>query len=64
MVTSGKPRKARRAAASALTGTVTELEGEMLDLADGREANSRLACQIVARAELDGLILRMPETQH
>ena len=48
----------------ALTGSVTELEGEMLDLADGREPNSRLACQIVARAELDGLILRMPETQH
>lgn len=48
----------------AVTGTVGELESEMLDLADGREANSRLACQITARPELAGLILRMPETQH
>jgi 2Fe-2S ferredoxin len=36
----------------------------MLDLADGRQDNSRLACQIHASAALDGLVVRMPETQH
>jgi ferredoxin, 2Fe-2S len=46
------------------TGAKSELEGEMLDLADGLQANSRLACQIHASAALDGLVVRMPETQH
>lgn len=46
------------------TGSVTELEEAMLDLADGRKANSRLACQIFASPSLDGLVLEMPETQH
>jgi 2Fe-2S ferredoxin len=36
----------------------------MLDLADGRRENSRLACQIKASADLDGMVLEMPETQH
>jgi ferredoxin, 2Fe-2S len=47
-----------------MTGVMTEMEADMLDLADGREENSRLACQIHASSELDGLIVRMPETQH
>jgi 2Fe-2S ferredoxin len=46
------------------TGTISETEEAMLDLADTRKANSRLACQIFASAELDGLVLEMPETQH
>ncbi|OYU14385.1 MAG: hypothetical protein CFE37_11330 [Alphaproteobacteria bacterium PA4] len=46
------------------TGSISELEEAMLDLADGRQANSRLACQIKASADLDGLVLNMPETQH
>ena len=46
------------------TGSISELEEAMLDLADGRKANSRLACQIKASADLDGLVLNMPETQH
>lgn len=46
------------------TGERTENEEAMLDLADGLEANSRLACQIFASAELDGLVVSMPETQH
>ena len=46
------------------TGERSELEAEMLDLADGLEANSRLACQIKASPELDGLVVRMPATQH
>ena len=36
----------------------------MLDsTASERQPNSRLSCQIKVRAELDGLIVRMPETQ-
>ena len=46
------------------TGTINDTEEAMLDLADGRQANSRLACQIFASAALDGLVLEMPETQH
>ena len=46
------------------TGAITDMEEAMLDLADGRQANSRLACQIHASAALDGLVLHMPETQH
>ena len=48
----------------ARTGERSELEAEMLELADGLEANSRLACQIKASPELDGLVVRMPATQH
>ena len=49
---------------AASTGTISEMEEAMLDLADGRMANSRLACQIFASAALDGLVVAMPETQH
>jgi ferredoxin, 2Fe-2S len=48
----------------AKTGTISEMEEAMLDLADTRKANSRLACQIFASADLEGLIVAMPETQH
>ncbi len=48
----------------AKTGTISEMEEAMLDLADTRKPNSRLACQIFASADLDGLVLEMPETQH
>jgi 2Fe-2S ferredoxin len=46
------------------TGEIADMEEAMLELADGRQANSRLACQIKASAALDGLVLHMPETQH
>jgi ferredoxin, 2Fe-2S len=49
---------------AALTGERSELEGEMLELADGAGPTSRLACQIVASADLDGLVVSLPETQH
>ncbi|KPF80531.1 hypothetical protein IP88_00185 [alpha proteobacterium AAP81b] len=48
----------------ARTGERSENESAMLDLADGLEDNSRLACQISASPELDGLVLRMPASQH
>lgn len=41
-----------------------DAEKHMLELSDNVQPNSRLACQIRIRAELDGLILRMPQGQH
>ena len=41
-----------------------EMEGELLDgTASERAPNSRLSCQIPVTAELDGLTVRVPETQ-
>lgn len=40
-----------------------ETELPMLELAEGVQENSRLACQITLMPALDGLILRMPEGQ-
>ena len=38
----------------------TEDEEDMLDLAFGLEATSRLGCQIVISDALDGLVVRLP----
>jgi ferredoxin len=38
----------------------SEEEEDMLDLAIGASRTSRLACQIMLTAELDGLTVRMP----
>jgi len=38
----------------------SEEEEDMLDLAVGATRTSRLACQIVLNADLDGLTVRMP----
>jgi len=46
------------------TGVRNAMEESMLDFADNVEANSRLSCQIRITDELDGLIVRMPESQH
>ena len=42
----------------------TEDEEDMLDLAYGLTATSRLGCQIVITQELDGLIVRLPDETH
>ena len=36
----------------------------MLDFANDVEDNSRLSCQIKITAELDGLVVRLPRSQH
>lgn len=41
-----------------------EQENELLDLAPERDGYSRLSCQIAMSPELDGLVVRMPESQH
>ncbi|AWM76403.1 2Fe-2S iron-sulfur cluster-binding protein [Phenylobacterium parvum] len=46
------------------TGDKTAMEESMLDFAEGVEPNSRLACQIKVSDALDGLVVRLPESQH
>ncbi len=46
------------------TGSRSEQEEAMLDLASDVRPASRLACQIFASGDVDGLVLHMPETQH
>ena len=46
------------------TGTASAMEESMLDFAENVEDNSRLSCQIKVSDELDGLVVRMPESQH
>jgi len=48
----------------AKTGERSAMEESMLDFAEGVEANSRLSCQIKVSDALDGLVVRMPESQH
>jgi 2Fe-2S ferredoxin len=45
-------------------GERNAMEEAMLDLLGNVKANSRLACRIRVTAELDGLVVRMPQTQH
>ena len=46
------------------TGERNTMEESMLDFADNVEPNSRLSCQIKITEELDGLVVRMPESQY
>ena len=46
------------------TGTPGEMEKSMLGFAALAAENSRLACQICVTAALDGLVVRLPESQH
>lgn len=48
----------------ARTGDKGEQEESMLSFAATALPNSRLACQIEMTADLDGLVVRMPEAQH
>lgn len=48
----------------AAAGERTDVEAEMLEFAENVGPSSRLACQIIATAELDGLILHLPESQY
>jgi len=45
-------------------GTKSAMEESMLDFAENVEATSRLSCQIKVTDQLDGLVVRMPESQH
>lgn len=45
-------------------GERSPMEVSMLNLAEGVADNSRLSCQISLSESLDGLVVRMPESQH
>lgn len=42
---------------------VGDEEARMLDMIEDRQPHSRLACQIIASAALDGLVVEVPEHQ-
>lgn len=48
----------------ARTGAPDEQEESMLSFAATAQSNSRLSCQITMTADLDGLVVRLPEAQH
>ncbi len=50
--------------ANADLGQPGDDEEAMLELAEQTRDTSRLACQIQATAEMDGLAIEMPESQH
>ena len=47
----------------ARVGGRNPIEEATIEFADNVEPNSRLSCQIKVTDELDGLVLRMPESQ-
>lgn len=48
----------------ALAGEAGEQEAELLELAPERDGASRLSCQIVMSPEINGIVVRLPESQH
>jgi 2Fe-2S ferredoxin len=44
--------------------TMQTNENDILEFTNERRASSRLACQIIMTAELDGIEIHMPEGQH
>ena len=45
-------------------GGPEDMEQSMLDFAESVQPNSRLSCQITIRADLEGLKVSTPESQH
>ena len=45
-------------------GKPSAMEESMLDFAEGVEPNSRLSCQIRVSDALDGMVVRLPRSQH
>ena len=46
-----------------VVGQAGELEAEMLDVAEEVQENSRLSCQIKVTEQMNGLVVRTPESQ-
>jgi len=46
-----------------VVGQAEELELEMLDVAEEVKDNSRLSCQVKVTEQMDGMIVRTPESQ-
>ncbi len=49
---------------TAKVGPASDIEKEMLEATPDPRDNSRLSCQIEVTEELDGLIVRLPESQY
>lgn len=47
----------------AFSGTAEQMERELLELVEDRREESRLSCQINVSDEMDGMVVRLPETQ-
>lgn len=45
-------------------GTAANDESELLEMLDSREETSRLSCQIKVTAAMDGMVVRLPESQY
>jgi 2Fe-2S ferredoxin len=45
-------------------GGPSSMEESMLDFAENVESSSRLSCQIKITDDLDGLVVRLPASQH
>src|SRR5579871_6253877 len=45
-------------------GPRNDMESSMLEFAEEVQPTSRLACQIKITKDLDGLVVRMPKSQH
>lgn len=48
---------------SALTGTPNETEETLINFAEGVKDTSRLSCQIRVTRKMDGLVVKIPESQ-
>ncbi|MFV0276109.1 MAG: 2Fe-2S iron-sulfur cluster-binding protein [Parahaliea sp.] len=45
-------------------GPPSEVEKDMLEFASEPQANSRLSCQVKVTEAMDGLVVRLPESQY
>ena len=45
------------------TGEASEIEGATMDIKDDPHPGKRLSCQITVTEELNGLVVRIPESQ-
>lgn len=48
----------------AKTGEASDMEKEMLDAVLDQKETSRLSCQIEVTADMDGLVVHLPESQY
>jgi 2Fe-2S ferredoxin len=49
---------------SEVVGEANDEENELLEMLDVREPTSRLSCQVQVTDEMDGMVVRLPESQY
>ena len=49
---------------SKIVGDANDDENELLEMLDVREPTSRLSCQVQVTDEMDGMVVRLPESQY